>query len=110
MGRRRGVGRLLFVVACCGLVLVGCGGGASPLALVKAAAAEMPAAHTAKMAASIKTGTGPFARGVTYEGGYDFGAQRGRLQFDLSTMGSGGQQGPVDSVFDYAGGAVIYIH
>src|SRR5438093_419878 len=102
--------RLVIVVACCGLVLAGCGGGASPLSLVKAAAAETPAAHTAKMSASIKTDTGPLARGVSYEGGYDFGAHRGRLQFDPSTMAIPGQQGPVDSVFDYSGGAVVYIH
>ncbi len=89
-----------------------CGGsgGASALQTVQAAATKTSAASTADLSATIKSDTGPFAKGLTYTGGFDFAAHRGRLQFDPAALGIPGVSGNLEAVFDFSSGLVVYVH
>lgn len=102
--------RALAVLGVLGFVVTSCGSGASPLATIRAAAAKTGAATTAHVALTVKAERGPFARGTTYTGGFDFAGRRGRLQFDPSTLGITALTGTIDAVFDYSNGSIVYIH
>lgn len=92
-----------------GVLLVGCATAPKPIETVRAAATKTALASTARMSASIKSVSGPLAKGVTYDGEFDFAAHRGRFSFDASALGLPTSAGNLDAVFDYESGAVVYV-
>jgi hypothetical protein len=104
----RRVGVALAVVLVVGL-LGGCGKRTNAVQTVAGAATKTTEAHTAKVSMTMKSDSGPFANGVTEEGGFDFGNRRGRFGFDMAQFGIPGAQGKVEAVFDFSAGLVMYI-
>jgi hypothetical protein len=84
------------------------GGPPSTLAVVQAAAATTAEAKTAKVAATVKTDSGPLANGITVDGGFDFGTRRARLEVDPAKFGAPGI-GKIQAIADYSYGFVMYM-
>jgi hypothetical protein len=82
--------------------------GPSPLAMVHASATTTADAKTAQVSATIKTDSGPFANGITVDGGFDFASRRARLEVDPAKFGAPGL-GKIQAVADYSSGFVIYM-
>ena len=80
----------------------------TPLAMVRASATTTADAGTARVTATVKSASGPLAKGITSDGGFDFTNRRGRLQIDMSKFGLSGL-GAIDSVADYSSGIVMYV-
>lgn len=100
-------GTSLLVV---GVAVAACGRSATPLEAVQTAATATQAVHTADISESIKSSQGPLVNGLNSSGAFDFGAHRGRLSMDISSLGVPGLGQKIDAVFDYSNGLVIYMH
>jgi hypothetical protein len=104
--RRTGVGSAVVVIVA---ALGACGSGTTALDRVAGAAAKTTAAHTAKVSVSIKSDRGPFAKGFTEDGAFDFTNRRGRFDFNAAQLGTPGASGTISAVFDFSAGLVIYM-
>ena len=103
--RRAGVAVGLVVVA----LLGGCGSGTTPLEAVAGAATKTTDARTTKVALTMKSDSGLFAKGLNENGAFDLTNRRGRFDIDTSQFGLPGAQGTVEAIFDYNAGLVIYM-
>jgi hypothetical protein len=104
--------KLAGVLVAVVLVAGACGGsgGTSALQTVQASAGKTTAASTVELSATIKSDTGVFAKGLSYTGGFDFAAHRGRLQFDPAALAIPSVSGKFEAIFDSSAGLVIYVH
>ena len=84
------------------------GRGESTLAMVQAAATRTGDANTAQVSTTVKTDSGPLAKGITVDGGFDFDNRRGSLSIDPSKFGVP-LVGRIDSIVDYSSGLVVYM-
>jgi hypothetical protein len=104
---RRTLTALTLLVAL--VVPAACGKGENLLGTVKAAAATTSDTHTARMSARVEAERGALAKGMALDGVFDFDGHRARFTMDPSSLGLPIAQ-KVDAVFDYASGAVMYLH
>src|SRR6266851_10391822 len=104
--------KLAGVLVAVVLVAGACGGsgGTSALQTVQASASKTTAASTVELSATIKSDTGVFAKGLSYTGGFDFAAHRGRLQFDPAALAIPAVSGKIEAIFDTSAGLVVYVH
>ena len=80
----------------------------STLALVQSAGASTSETKTARMAITLKSDAGEFAKGVTVDGAFDFENHRGLMQMDAAQFGAP-EMGKIDIIFDYSSGLVMYM-
>lgn len=92
-----------------GVLVTGCGSGTTPLQTVRSSANETAGVRTAQMSATIKSESGPLAKGLSYNGAFDFSAHRGRFQLDPSALGIKASVGTIDAVFDFSNGLIVYV-
>src|SRR5207248_8877493 len=115
---RRVVGALPLAALILALLLAGtvaavshATGRVTPLDAVRAASSRTLEAHTARLSLSMKSASGPLAKGVTEDGAVDFANKKGSLQVDPSALGVPGFTQKIEAVFDFAAtGAVVYMH
>jgi hypothetical protein len=79
------------------------------LDLVQSAASKTTTVSTARLSATIKSASGPLAKGLNYDGAFDFAMHRGRFQFDPSALGIPQAAGSVDALFDFSNGLIVYV-
>ena len=83
-------------------------GPSTPLAMVQASASTTADAGTAKVSVTAKSSSGPLAREITVDGGFDFASRRASMEMDVSKFGLSGI-GKIEAVADYSSGLVMYM-
>jgi len=83
-------------------------GPSTPLAMVQASASTTADAGTAKVSVTAKSSSGPLAREITVDGGFDFASRRASMEVDVSKFGLSGI-GKIEAVADYSSGLVMYM-
>ncbi|MEA3019945.1 MAG: hypothetical protein QOI47_1469, partial [Actinomycetota bacterium] len=101
--------RILAGLLIGGMLATGCSGGSSPLQTVRAAAGKTTSVTSARMSMSITSASGPLAKGLMYDGAFNFAEHRGRFTFDASSLGIPGSAGAFAMVIDASKGSVVYV-
>jgi hypothetical protein len=76
--------------------------------MVEAAATSTATAGTAHVVATVKSASGPLAKGITVDSAFDFDSRRATMIVDGSKFGAP-EIGTIQAVVDYSNGLVMYM-